>query len=421
MKIPTTATTGIILEERTPRKDGKSPVKLRITFQRERHYYSLKNTTGENIALIKNDFKKIYGEKPRGKFKEFAIYLNKIEDMAREVIRELPIFSFDAFEKRFFSGHGSKQDLLFLLKNKAQQLKDEGRITTAITFTRAASSLKAFKGLEILPITKIDVNFLNEYERWMYGLGKSPTTTGIHLRNVRVIFNAAIINGTIRQEVYPFGKGKYQIPTGRNIKKALPNNEIGLIASYPAIDGTSEQRYRDYWLFLYLCNGMNLKDMSRLKYNNIDIDTIIFTRAKTQRENKQNPRNVTVIITPSVGRIIDRWGNKPGTPEQFIFPILDDGITPLQEYHKIQQATKMVNKYIRKIAKIVGISNDVSTSTARHSNATVLLRAGASHGFISENHGHSSVVTTENYLAGYSLDEKRKWAEKVEQSTKLTQ
>ena len=55
----------------------------------------------------------------------------------------------------------------------------------------------------------------------------AKATQGIYLRNLRAIFNEAIADGIISKEkCYPFGRRKYQIPTGRNIKKALKLEQI---------------------------------------------------------------------------------------------------------------------------------------------------------------------------------------------------
>jgi integrase/recombinase XerD len=59
------------------------------------------------------------------------------------------------------------------------------------------------------------------------------------------------------------------------------------------------------------------------------------------------------------------------------------------------------------IAKELEISANVTTYVARHSFATVLQRSGVDTSFISEALGHSSVKTTQNYLAGFEDESKR--------------
>jgi integrase len=51
-----------------------------------------------------------------------------------------------------------------------------------------------------------------------------------------------------------------------------------------------------------------------------------------------------------------------------------------------------------------------TTYTARHSFATVLKRSGASVEFISESLGHKNNQTTQNHLANFEDEEKKKWA-----------
>ena len=73
----------------------------------------------------------------------------------------------------------------------------------------------------------------------------------------------------------------------------------------------------------------------------------------------------------------------------------------------------MINKYIGQIAEKIGITHKITSYTARHSFATVLKRSGASIEFISESLGHSNLQTTENYLADFEIEEKRKWAKEL--------
>lgn len=415
----TSTSTAIILETRTPLKDGRYPVKLRITHNRQSRYFSLKDEDGRKIALDKSEYGRVKGSKPRGENKTLAIFLNEIEKTARETIDELPLFSFESFENRFFGRHGDEQDLFTALQNSINRLKNTGRISTSKSYECALNSLKLFTGKKVLPFERVNISFLESYEKWMEEEKNSPTTTGIYIRYIRTCFNEAIDKGTVKREMYPFGKRKYRIPVGRNIKKALSQEDIGLIASYQCLDGTSEQRSRDYWLFLLLCNGMYVSDLAHLKYENIKDDVIIFSRQKTSRELRSRPKLIKVFITEQLGRIIDKWGNKPVTPEQFIFPILSETMTPEKIDSTIRQTIKTINKYVKRIAKATKIKIPVTSSHARHTFATLLKRSGASTEFISESLGHTNLPTTENYLADFEISEKRKWANIVEEAVKF--
>lgn len=408
-------TTAIILETRKQPQNNNYPVKIRVTYNRQCHYYTIRNIQGKSIYLTKIDFSKVMGERPREKYKELRHLLNANEKKARNVIKEMPVFTFKSFESKFFGITEDNKDVITCLRNKADTLRAEGRISTAVSYGCATRSLIKFIKKEHLDFENVNIPFLNDYEKWMLSENNSTTTIGIYLRNLRAVFRDAEKKGYVKQGIYPFGKDKYVIPSGRNIKKALTLHEVGLIAKYMIKEGTSECRYRDYWLFSYLCNGINVKDITQLKYSNISKagDIISFVRAKTQRETKGNVRPITIAVTKEIGRIIDIWGNKSGNHDTYIFPILEKGLTPEQQYYRIQRVTKLINKYMGGIAEKLELKNKVTSYTARHSFATVLKRSGASIEYISESLGHSNIATTENYLADFEIEEKRKWAEKL--------
>jgi integrase len=164
----------------------------------------------------------------------------------------------------------------------------------------------------------------------MINRGNSKTTISIYLRALRSIFNDGIQDGIISKELYPFGKRRYQIPNGKNTKKALTLQEVGQIFNYQAIPGSPEEMARDYWLFLYLCNGMNVKDMALLKYKNINGDVLSFERAKTSRT-KRDAEPIRVMLSEEAILIIKKMGNPSVNNETYIFRILEKGITPERE------------------------------------------------------------------------------------------
>lgn len=323
----------------------------------------------------------------------------------------MPVFSFEEFEKRYQATDAARPDnVITTFEQYVQQLADEGRAGTASSYKDGLTAVKGYhnskKPLTFGAVTPV---WLKGFEQWMTGKGRSLTTVGIYLRSLRTIYNRAIEDGIIDRDAYPFSKRRYQIPTGRNVKKALTLSDIEKIYNYQAAEGSAEERYRDLWLFSYLCNGMNPKDVGRLTYGHIDGNYIRFVRAKTERT-KRDALPISIPVTDEVRTIIDRWGQRPARPNQYIFAILTPGLTPLQELGKVRQFVKMTNIYIRQIAKAVGVEKDVTTYTARHSFATILKRSGAPTEFISESLGHQSVSTTKSYLDSFEDEIKHQYA-----------
>lgn len=391
-------TTSIFIDKWHPKKDGKCAVTIRVTHDRQKRYYPTE------YALSPNEFAKVQGEKPRGQFKEISINLQAYKKKAAEIIERLPLFSFELFEKRYFTNNGASDTLTAAFELRTKEYKEAGRIGSAYTYNCAKVSLNKFQpGVKF---SNVSPGFLEKYETWMVTQGKSKATIGIYLRSLRSLFNDAIADGILLKDHYPFGKRKYEIPTGKNTKKALSLMEVGKIYDYQPEPGSSESVAKDYWFFLYLCNGMNVKDMALLRYKNIKGDVLEFERAKTART-KREAEPIRVMLNDDTKAIIQRQGNKKKDLETFVFPILRKGLSLERDHDLIQLKVHVLNTHMRKIAEKLGIKKDVTTYVARHSFATILQRSGVSIEFIGEALGHGSTKTTQSYLAGFEDDHKR--------------
>lgn len=391
------ATTAIFIDRYHPRANGTCSVSIRVTYDRKKRYYPTP------YALTLEDYQRVMSEKPRSPFKEIRLKLNSLEEKAAAVIASLSIFTWVAFEKAYLSNRAAKDTLEAAFTEYADQLRAEDRIGTAVSYDCARKSLLSYAP----GVRFADVNpeFLRGYEKWMTNQGNSVTTIGIYLRSLRTIINNVISDGLLNKDLYPFGKRKYEIPTGKNIKKALTLDDIGKIYFHDLPKGSNAEMCRDLWVFMYLCNGINVKDLCLLKYSNIQGDVISFIRSKTART-KREVEPIRIIITDEIKAIIKKWGNEP-KPENYIFPFLQSGQTSERQRQLIQQLTHLINDHMKIIAADLGIDQPVTTYAARHSFATILQRSGANISFISEAIGHSNVKTTQQYLAGFEDEAKR--------------
>lgn len=383
------------IDSHHPKKDLTCNVSIRVTHLRKKKYYN----TG--ISATVKDYERAMNGKRKTDadtklFRQINAWLNK----ATEAAECLPVFTFTQFEDIFLSNREAADSLSFGFDKYIQELREANRIGTAVSYECAKASINKFKtGLKYIDITP---TLLKKYENWMLQNGSSITTVGIYLRSLRAIFNRAT---NINKTLYPFGesRGKYSIPTGRNIKKALSLNEIAKIYNYTPKPDTTESMAKDYWLFLYLCNGMNVKDFCLLKRGNIDGHILTFHREKTKRS-KREAMPTVVSLKPEAKAIIKKWGLPSLSPDSYIFPHIKKGMTATEERQVIQQLTKTINKYMKRIAETLEIHKPITTYFARHSFATVLKNSGASVEFISEALAHSSQQTTKSYLSGFEQE-----------------
>ena len=220
------------------------------------------------------------------------------------------------------------------------------------------------------------------------------------MRNLRAVVNEAIREKVISRDSYPFTD--YKIPTGQNVKKALKDSEISQILNYHT-ENLEHQKAIDFWIFSYLCSGINFADIITLKSNNISGNHLSFYRQKTIRTKKKDLRPIKVGLNPRAIEIIERWKNTD-VKNPYLFPILEPGLSAKTIKNRCQRFIKWVNKHMYEISKELKIENKTNTYAARHTFSTVSKRKGVPTSFIKDALGHASVSTTENYLGSFEDD-----------------
>lgn len=400
---PTTAT---ILETWRTNKKGKHAVKLRVTYQRKKKRYS----TG--IYLTSEEYDKVFSKRPRGEYKQINLKLKTIEQKAQDIINELPLFTFPAFEKLFLGEAGNSNSIFHAYEETIRRLNNEGRAGTASNYKCSYNSLKKFTKGKDKRFNEVTPDWLNKYERWMLKNKKSITTVGIYLRPLRALFNEAKEEGKVNPKLYPFGRRKYVIPQGENVKKALPLADIKKIFHYQTNE-PHKRKAQLYWIFSYLCNGINIADIARLQRKNIKGDNIEFIRAKTRQTSKKKLKPITAYLTTKVENIIEELGNDSKHPESYVFPVLTPGMTPQQQLRAVQNLTRLINQHMDKIRKELKIKQKVTTYTARHSFSTILKNSGANVAMIGEMLGHKDTQTTQNYLDSFEDKQKKAFLKRL--------
>ncbi len=393
-------TVAVIIDTSHPKREGKYPVRIRVTYLRQRKYYpTWKDLTADQWDAL-----------PTTKNRELSAVRKDIENsynIIRSAVEELASngdFSLDALNARLKLAPSLSINAMFAAR--LDELKSRGRVGNMTVYYATLKGIERFAGTHVR-LSSVTPNWLTRYADFLDNEGKKQTTIAIHLRTLRAIINEARRAGLIKESQYPFGRGRYEIQSGAGRKMALTVEQIGQIANYD--DGSeATARYRDYWLFLYLCNGINVADFVKLRYRDIVNGEICFVRQKTERTTRVR-KEIRAIITDRMQKIIDRWGTVP-RPDAFIFGILDGSEDPLRQMHKTQYLTRAINKRMTDVGERLGIGH-ISTYTARHSFATVLKRSGVNIAYISESLGHSDLKTTENYLASFEREERQKNAE----------
>lgn len=104
------------------------------------------------------------------------------------------------------------------------------------------------------------VDWLNRLERFWSNDGKSKSTINVYFKYLKAILNQARMDGVIKEVNFPFGRGRFEMPSAEGRKLALTLEQIKQLVTYT--DGNEEtEMYCDMWFFSYLCNGINFRDM----------------------------------------------------------------------------------------------------------------------------------------------------------------
>ncbi|MBT3422822.1 MAG: tyrosine-type recombinase/integrase [Bacteroidetes bacterium] len=398
------ALTSIILDTRRSKSNGLFPVKLRITYNRQQKYYPT------DFDLSPNDFKAVYEPNPRKNYKAIRNKFDDIETDARKVVEKLSVFSFKKFESTLFNLVKSTY-LKDYYDSYIMSLENEGKIKTAESYRCSINSLITFAN-DKLKCDDINFDFLKEYEKWMLKSKKSYSTIGIYLRSLRSIINKAINDGSLHPDLYPFGKNQYQIKKAPKSKKALKPSDIEVFFKHDYKSLAEKEKAKNFWFFSFFGNGINFKDIANLRYKNIDGDYCCFLRAKTT-EASSEVIEVRFYLLSELKKIISKYGNKNRTLNNYIFPILKEGMSPKDQNRKIAQFIKTTNKWLGRISEDLKLEFKITTYTARHSFATHLKNKNASTEYISESLGHSNIYTTKAYLDSFGDELKKKNAEEL--------
>lgn len=382
----------------------KYPVKLTIYFLGIKKRYKLPH------ELTKVEWEKINSKNLRDTdLKDIKTKLSfftgkKFEDSLKLIVEP---FTFDKFEDVYFEKNQlitKNTDVYSAYQNIIDKMNLAGKVGNAQIYATAKKTFENFR--KKLSFKDITVEYLQDYEKQMLISGKKMAYIAMNLRTLRSVYNQAIGQNVVMQESYPFSVKmndmKYKIKKGRNIKKALTNEQLKKL-KYHNAKTPAQQKALDFWLFSFYANGINMKDICLLKFKNIVGSKIVFTRAKTIHSTISS-KTIQVALIPEIEIIINKYGNAIKLPDNYIFNILPQGISPQRERDMVQSFTRNINKHMKAVSKDLKFDSPLTTYWARHSFATFLKRSGSSTEIIQELLGQTSLETTENYLDTFSDD-----------------
>ncbi len=228
-----------------------------------------------------------------------------------------------------------------------------------------------------LDISKLDYEFITEYEFWLKSVRKCDhNSTMKYLSNFRKIVNRCIRNGWLQRD--PFIGFKM---TKREVERtALTQFELQALAEKPL---STDRLYIVRDIFLFSCySGLAYADVKKLRRSEIVIGIdgekwLISKRQKTDIAAR-------IPLLPPAMVIINRYSNHP-------LCLAGDRVLPVLSNQKM-------NAYLKEIADLCGIQKNLTFHIARHTFATTItLSNGVPIETVSKMLGHRNLKTTQHY------------------------
>ena len=289
-----------------------------------------------------------------------------------------------------FQGDGEDGKGLFdFMRSQSKRLKKLNRNRCSETMMQTLRSFMQFRGGIDICLTKLTKDVVEQYEAWMKGRGLKRNTSSFYLRTLRNAYNIAV-DEELTDDKQPFRK----VYTGvdKTIKRAVSIEDVRAIKRLDLRDTPSLEMARDILMFSFYMRGMSFVDMVLLTKKSLQGSRIVYCRKKTGQQ-------LSIEVSPEAKEILDRYDNET----QYLLPLIKCKDGDVRRQYK--NAMTMVNRNLKKIGVLVGLTEPLKTYVMRHSWATIARNKGIELSVISEALGHDNEMTTQIYLDSINTSE----------------
>lgn len=375
--------------------NNESPLMLRVTKDRKPKYVSL----GISVNPVHWDFSKNQPktECPNREYIEMLI-ADKIKEYSAKII-ELKAtnqeFTSTSLVEKVSVKRTNRKTVADVFQEYMTSLIKSGRKSYALSIKQLYNSLLEFNHNLDFYFSVMGVAWLKRYELFLRERQLAENTIGIRFRTLRAIYNIAIEEDAVSSDCYPFKKFKVSRLHQDTVKRALTKVDIERVLQFQ-----SSNRYMrfpiDIFTFTYYCGGINFKDIAHLTKANLMDGRLIYKRQKTKKL-------IKIPLQPQALALIKKYHD---AESPYLFPILSPlHITDEQKANRIHKVITKVNDRLKQIGKTLNLPITLTTYVARHSQATVMKKAGVSTAVIREIMGHSSERITQIYLDSFDNEQ----------------
>lgn len=385
----------LVLRKET-KKDGTSPLAIRITKDRKSSYIYLEYSIKESDWDIKN--KRVKKSHPNSTRLNNYLATKVAEALNRslEIETERKDVSSKTVRQKIKPNGGSTffaQADLYI-----QNLEKDGKYNRYTADKPRVKHFKEFLKGENIAFTDITIPLLERFKGYIKTELKLSERSAInHLVVIRSVFSQAIKSEIVDRKYYPFGAGKISIKFPDSLKIGLTPEEVNAIETMELPAGSFENHCRNLWLFSFYFAGMRISDVFRIKWSDIQNGRLFYSMGK-------NEKGGSLKIPEKVLSIIAQYKDDKHGVADFIFPELKtliDKQDKFIEQRRIMNMTSRVDKTLQNaVAKQAGITKRLTMHIARHTFGNISGDRIPIQ-MLQKLYRHSSVTTTIGYQSNF--------------------
>ena len=379
------ATLRFVLWTYRERKDGTSPLLLRVIRNRKAKYLSTKiNLEPRHWNDNRQRVSKSHPE---------ASYLNNyLSDFVSEVRKKIT----HTTDSEDFKINVTGNDFVSYAEGLIDSIKKEGQYWNWKNIRTALNKFTDFMGTENIPFNQINGRVIREFENYLRDKGNKKNTRHKNLQSLQRIFSSAVRERIISSDDNPFLG--IRLSKERVEKQKLTLDELNKFITVNVPIYSGEWHAKNYWLFSFFCGGVRFADICQLRWKHVQDGRINYRMSKTGIG-----KNIAMV--PQAISILNLYRSNEKGLDGYVFPLL---VKEYSDQNKLKAAISsknaLVNKNLKEVAKKAQIKTPISMHIARHTFATLALAAGMDIYSLSKSLGHADLKITQNYLK--SFDEK---------------
>ncbi len=286
-----------------------------------------------------------------------------------------------------YEKYNAEYTLSNYMGNIISKLKKNGKLRTSETYRAALNSFRKYYGGNDIRLDNFSTALMEGYECWLRERGLTPNTVSFYMRILRATYNRAVEENAIDNK-FPF-KHVYT-GIGKTIKRAVQISTIRKICSLNLKNDPRLDFARDMFMMSFYFRGMSFVVMAFLRKSDLHNGYISYRRRKTGQL-------LHIKWTLEMQHIIEKY---PENDSIYLLPLIRSHTSAA--IYTYRNLSYNINRSLKEIARIAGLSLPLTLYVARHSWASAAKSQGIPLSVISEGMGHDSESTTRIYLA--SLD-----------------